>query len=93
MDLLVLGAHRISPADRSAGTLATACVRKAMASVLLVKDPHAGSFRSVVACIDFSPTSLKALEQAVRLALQDQAVLHVLPCGRPAEQRVAARHD
>ena len=77
-DLLVLGTHGTSPADRGTGTLATACVRKAMASVLLVKDPHAGPFRSIVACIDFSPTSLKALEQAVRLALQDHAVLHVL---------------
>jgi len=48
-DLLVLGAHGTSPPDRGAGTLATACVRKAGSSVLLVRDPHVGPFRSVVA--------------------------------------------
>ena len=77
-DLLVLGMHGTSPPDRGAGTLATACARKAMASVLLVRDSHAGPFRSVVACVDFSATSRKALEQAVRMAAQDGAALHVL---------------
>ena len=77
-DLLVLGTHGTSLPDRGAGTLATACVRKAMASVLLVRDSHAGPFRSVVACVDFSATSRKALEQAVRVAAQDGAALHVL---------------
>ncbi len=77
-DLLILGTHGTSPPDRGAGTLATACVRKAMANVLLVKDPHTGPFRSIVACIDFSATSRKALEQAVRMAAHDGAILHVL---------------
>ena len=78
VDLLILGTHGTSPPDRGAGTLATACVRKAMASVLLVRDPHTGPFTSIVACIDFSATSRKALEQAVRMAEHDAAVLHVL---------------
>jgi nucleotide-binding universal stress UspA family protein len=77
-DLLVLGTHGTSPPDRGPGTLATACVRKAMASVLLVRDPQPGPFTSVVACIDFSATSRKALEQAVRMAAHDGAALHVL---------------
>lgn len=77
-DLLVLGTHGTSPPDRGAGTLATACVRKARASVLLVRDPQVGPFRSVVACVDFSATSRKALEQAVRMAAQDGAALHAL---------------
>lgn len=77
-DLLILGTHGTSPQDRGAGTLATACVRKAMANVLLVRDPHVGPFASVVACVDFSATSLKALEQAVRMAAHDGAALHVL---------------
>lgn len=76
--LLVLGTHGTTPADRGAGTLAMACVRKAMTSVLLVREPDVGPFGPVVACIDFSSTSLKALEQAVRMAVQDHAVLHVL---------------
>ncbi|HSB40326.1 MAG TPA: universal stress protein [Methylomirabilota bacterium] len=77
-ELLVLGTHGTVPAERGAGTLATACVRKAPGDVLLVRDPQVGPFRSVVACIDFSPVSLRALEQAVRMARQDHAVLHVL---------------
>lgn len=77
-DLLVLGSHGTTARDRAPGTLATACVRKAAASVLLIRDPHAGPFRTVVACIDFSSTSRKALDQAVAMAAQDSAVLHVL---------------
>ncbi len=77
-DLLILGTHGTSPPDRGAGTLATASVRKAMASVLLVTELHTGPFRSIVACIDFSATSQKALGQAVRMAAHDAAVLHVL---------------
>jgi nucleotide-binding universal stress UspA family protein len=77
-DLLVLGTHGTSGPDRGAGTLATACVRHAPASVLLVRERHREPFRSVVACIDFSPTSRKALAHAVRLAAQDGAALHVL---------------
>jgi nucleotide-binding universal stress UspA family protein len=77
-DLLVLGVHGTSPPDRGAGTLATACVRHAAASVLLVRDQHGPPFRSVIACIDFSPTSRRALEEAVRMAEQDGAALHIL---------------
>jgi nucleotide-binding universal stress UspA family protein len=77
-DLLVLGTHGTSPPDRGAGTLATACVRKASASVLLIRDQHLGPFGSVVACVDFSATSRRALEQAVRMAAHDGAALHVL---------------
>jgi universal stress protein E len=77
-DLLILGTHGTSPPDRGAGALATACVRKARAAVLLVRDPHTGPFTSVVACIDFSATSRKALEEAMRVATQYSAALHVL---------------
>jgi nucleotide-binding universal stress UspA family protein len=77
-DLLVLGTHGTSRLDRGAGTLATACVRHAEASVLLVREQHGQPFRSVVACVDFSPTSRRALEAAVRMALLDRATLHVL---------------
>jgi len=77
-ELLILGVHGTSPADRGAGTLAMACARKAMTSTLLVKEPHAGPFGSIVACVDFSATSRRALEAAVRFAIEDRAILHVL---------------
>lgn len=77
-DLLVLGAHGMLGHRSGTGTVATACVRKAMTKVLLVREPHAVPFKSVVACIDFSETSFRALKQAVRVATQDGARLHVL---------------
>ncbi|QOJ14512.1 MAG: universal stress protein [Planctomycetia bacterium] len=77
-DLLVMGVHGASHPGGGAGTVATACVRKAHGMVLLVREEQAAPFKSIVACIDFSPTSLRALNQAVRIALQDGAALHVL---------------
>lgn len=76
--LLVLGVSGTSPADRGAGTVATACVRKCRSPVLLVHQGHGTNFHSVVACVDFSDTSRKALEQAVRIALQEDSKLFVL---------------
>jgi nucleotide-binding universal stress UspA family protein len=77
-DLLVLGASGLGQPEVGMGTLATACVRHAMCPVLLVRDTKRGPFRTVVACVDFSPTSLLALDQAARVATQDSAALHVL---------------
>jgi nucleotide-binding universal stress UspA family protein len=77
-DMLVLGMHGTSGPDHGAGTLATACLRKAEASVLVVRDEQVGAFSSVMACVDFSATSRNALEHAVRIAVQDGAALHVL---------------
>ncbi|MFN0060050.1 MAG: universal stress protein [Planctomycetota bacterium] len=77
-DLLVLGAHGEKESDRGLGTVATACVRHAMSRVLLVRSTQRGPFRCVVAGVDFSPTSLLALDQAARVATQDAAALHVL---------------
>jgi nucleotide-binding universal stress UspA family protein len=77
-ELLVLGTHGTSSPDRGVGALATACVRKASSSVLLVRESQVGPFRSVIACVDFSDTSRKALEQAARMAVRDGAALHVL---------------
>lgn len=81
-DLLVLGAYGSRAPDVGLGTIATACVRNASAhappKILLVRDTGRGAFTTVVACVDFSPTSLVALDQAARVALQDGAALHVL---------------
>lgn len=77
-DLLVLGVNGSSQSDRGAGTVATACVRKTKAPVLLVHVGHGDAYQSVVTCIDFSETSRKALEQGVRIAAQDGAKLHLL---------------
>lgn len=77
-DLLVLGAFGVRVPDAGFGTVATACVRHANTEVLLVRDTHSGKFKTVVACVDFSPASLIALHQAALVAMQDDAALHVL---------------
>jgi len=60
------------------GTLATVCVRKSMTDVLLVRDTQAGPFKTVVAAVEFSETSARALARAAFIAAQDGAELHVL---------------
>ncbi len=77
-DLLVLGSNGSSDPLRGAGVLATKCVRKAAAKVLLVRAEHAGPFKNVVACIDFSESSHRVIEQAIRVAQQNEASLHLL---------------
>lgn len=77
-DLLVVGAFGVRVPQVGFGTVATACVRHSAMKVLLVRDTHPGRFKTIVACVDFSPTSLIALDQAASVAMQDDAALHVL---------------
>ena len=77
-DLLVMGAFGDRRLDVGFGTVATACVRKSMADVLLVRDTQAGAFKTIVAAVDFSENSLRALERAAFFAARDGAELHVL---------------
>ncbi len=77
-DLLVMGAFGDQSPDVGFGTVATACVRKSMTDVLLVRDTQAGPFKCVVAAVDFSETSARALARAAMIAAQDGAELHVL---------------
>lgn len=76
-DLLVLGTHGTSP-DGGTGTLAAACVRRASTRVLLVRQPQRGPFKTVLVGVDFSDASRKAVDEALRVAAQDNAVVHVL---------------
>jgi nucleotide-binding universal stress UspA family protein len=77
-DLIVLGAYGARAPEVGVGTAATTCVRHAAGRVLIVRDTQRGAFKCIVACVDFSPTSLRALDQAARVAAQDGAALHVL---------------
>lgn len=95
-DVLVMGAHSILDARKGVGTTAAACVRKAETKVLLVRRQQSGPFRNVAASIDFSPVSRLVLEQAIRVAAQDHANLHVVHvyddpwCGLPPSDAVVA---
>jgi len=77
-DLLVMGTNSVLDRNRGIGTTAAACVRKAKAKVLLVREEQTRPFTSVAACIDFSATSRLAVEQAIHVAAQDEAALHVM---------------
>lgn len=94
-DLLVIGAHSDLDAKRAIGGNAAACVQYAESKVLVVRESQSGPFRSVVACVDFSETSRRALEQAIRIAAQDGSVLHILHVytdpwrGRPASAQAS----
>ncbi len=76
-DLLVMGTTSELDRERGVGTIAAACVRQAEMKVLLVREGQEGPFTNVAAFVDFSETSRDALVQAVRVAAQDGAVLHV----------------
>lgn len=77
-DLIILGAYGTRAPDVGLGTIATSCVRDASRSVLLVREGQEGPYKNIVACVDFSPTSLRALGEAARVAAQDGAALHVI---------------
>ena len=81
-DLIVMGAFGNCAPEVGMGTVASACVRKSMTDVLLVRDtrPESGNapFKTIVAAVDFSPNSLRAVERAALFAAKDGAELHLL---------------
>jgi nucleotide-binding universal stress UspA family protein len=75
--LVVIGAYGSRPAPQGTGTVASACVRKSDADVLLVRDTRPGPIQTVVAAVDFSETSQRALRRAAQFATMDAAHLVV----------------
>lgn len=77
-DLLVMGArgHRNEPGR--VGVIAVKCVRKAPVDVLLVREDAQGPYKHLVACVDFSDNSARAVRHALQLARQDGATLSCL---------------
>lgn len=77
-DLLVMGTHSVHDERRGVGSIAAACVRRALCSVLLVRRGQTGKFGKVAVFVDFSDTSRSAVEQAIRIASQDGSELFVV---------------
>jgi universal stress protein E len=77
-DLLFVGAHSTEDRARAIGATAGALVQRAACKVVVVRQGQGGKFKSVAVCVDFSDASRVAMEQAVRVAAQDDAALHVL---------------
>jgi nucleotide-binding universal stress UspA family protein len=87
-DLLVMGATPSGEGDTGYGATTASCVRHAPCSVLIVRQKHAGPFKRVLACVDFSAGSLGALEEAVRIATQDSAQMRLVHAYRaPWQER------
>ena len=60
------------------GTIAAKCIRKAPVDVLVVRDDAQGPFSRILACVDMSENSGKAVRAAFHLAQQDQASVDCL---------------
>lgn len=77
-DLLVMGAKGSKNEPHRIGVIAAKCVRKAPIDVLVVRQDAQGPFQKIVACVDFSENSAKAVQCALHVAQQDGASLDCL---------------
>ena len=83
-ETLVLGSGGYSHEDgHHVGALASRCIRKAPVEVLLVRNYQDHPFEDIVACVDFSENSNRAVHRAAVLASQDQARLKLIHVYRP----------
>ncbi len=77
-DLLLLGSRGHGDDERRLGAIASKCLRKAPLPVLLTQERQGKPFQQVVCCIDYSPTSKRAINEAIRVAKLEQARLDFL---------------
>jgi len=83
-ETLVLGSGGYSSDDgHHVGALASRCIRKAPVEVLLVRNYQDHPFEDIVACVDFSENSNRAVHRAAALAVQDKARLKLIHVFRP----------
>ena len=77
-DLMVLGSRGRTHSRFELGTIAAKCARQAPADVLLVREGMKYPFQHIVACVDFSDTSAKAVRLAAHIAEVDGSRLDCL---------------
>jgi universal stress protein E len=84
-ETLVLGSGGYSHEDgHHLGALASRCIRKAPVEVLLVRNYQNHPFENIVACVDFSENSNRAVHRAAALASQDKSRLKLIHVYRPS---------
>ena len=82
--LLILGTRGTKhKKSGDTGTFATQCVRKMPVEVLLVRQHQTQPFRRVVACVDFSETSERAVHRAADVAVSEGAELDLIHVWEP----------
>ena len=72
-DLLVIGCRGTTNDPHRLGAVASKCLRKVPAPVLLIEEKVSEPFTRVVCAVDYSETSKAAIEQAIHLANLEQA--------------------
>jgi universal stress protein E len=77
-DLLVMGAKGSRSEPNRIGVIASKCIRQAPVDVLVVRQDAQGPFKRVLACVDFSEDSAKAMQCALHVAKQDGAEVEAL---------------
>lgn len=77
-DLLVMGAKGSRNEPHRIGVITAKCIRKAPVDVLVVREDAQGPFKNIVACVDFSENSAKAVRAALHIAQQDGGSLDCL---------------
>ncbi len=83
MDLMVIGSRGNDALARHTGHFATKCVRHSTIPVLLIRRQAKQHFRRVTACVDFSSASEDVIQTAARIALDEEAELHVIHAVTP----------
>lgn len=83
-DLLVMGAKGSRNAPHHIGAVTAKCIRSAPVDVLIVRQEARGPYKKVLACVDFSENSAKAVQYALHVAQQDKASLDCLHVFRSA---------
>jgi len=86
-DLLVAGARSDLDQAHQVGTLAGGLLRNGPGKVLLVNEGGAAAFRKIVVCVDFSPTAHLAVDQARRMASQEDCEIHCLHVFNPLSSK------
>lgn len=76
--LLIMGTRGTEHEHNQVGSVASMCVRKAPADVLLVRASADPVFSKVLACVDFSVTAAKAVRAARLMAEQDSSKVECL---------------
>lgn len=77
-DLLVMGAKGSRAAPHRIGAVAAKAIRSAPVDVLIVRGEAQGPYKKVLACVDFSENSAKAVQFALHVAQQDKCSVDCL---------------
>jgi nucleotide-binding universal stress UspA family protein len=77
-DLLVMGAQGSKSRAHRLGAVVSKCIRSAPVDVLVVREEAPGPYIRVLACVDFSENSAKAVQYALHVASQDKGELDCL---------------